>query len=235
MTNGSSVAVSALLGLMATSAAQADLTTIDADAYAPGTDVSNVFDGVTLTHLTFAAGTSQSSAAYAAGCTGQPVCSALGAASIPPTSDPWSDVVNLRPWLRRCGRVRSSDGHAIASGGLMNRTRKLFWAAACSVALAGTAFAHHGWTGYSEEIQKLSGVIGQASYSNPHGSIQLKTADKTWEVVLAPPSRMTTRGLTEDMLKVGTTATVEGYQSKTDEKELRAERITIAGKTVELR
>ena len=46
---------------------------------------------------------------------------------------------------------------------------------------------------------------------------------------------MTTRGLAEDMLKVGTSATVEGYRSKTDEKEMRAERITIAGKTVELR
>lgn len=117
----------------------------------------------------------------------------------------------------------------------MNRTRGLFWTAACSVALVGTALAHHGWTGYTEELQKLSGTIEQSSYSNPHGSIQLKTADKTWEVVLAPPSRMTTRGLTEGMLKVGTPATVEGYQSKTDEKEMRAERISIAGKTVELR
>jgi hypothetical protein len=117
----------------------------------------------------------------------------------------------------------------------MNRTRGLFWAAACSVALVGTALAHHGWSGYSDEIQKLSGTIEQASYTNPHGAIQLKTADKTWEVVLAPPSRMTSRGLTEDMLKVGTTATVEGYQSTSDEKEMRAERIAVAGKTVELR
>jgi hypothetical protein len=117
----------------------------------------------------------------------------------------------------------------------MNRTRGMFWTAACSVALVGTALAHHGWTGYHEEIQKLSGTIEQSSYSNPHGSIQLKTGEKTWEVVLAPPSRMTTRGLTEEMLKVGTTATVEGYQSKTDEKEMRAERISVAGKTVELR
>lgn len=117
----------------------------------------------------------------------------------------------------------------------MNRTRGLIWAAACSIALVGSALAHHGWTGYSDEIQKLSGTIEGASYSNPHGSIQLKTGDKTWEVVLAPPSRMMSRGLTEEMLKVGTSATVEGYQSTSDEKELRAERIFIAGKTVELR
>jgi hypothetical protein len=117
----------------------------------------------------------------------------------------------------------------------MHRTRGLFWTAACTVAFVGTAFAHHGWSGYSDEVQKLSGTIEQASYTNPHGSIQLKTADKTWEVVLAPPSRMTSRGLTEEMLKVGTSATVEGYQSTSDDKELRAERITVADKTVELR
>lgn len=117
----------------------------------------------------------------------------------------------------------------------MNRTRGLVWVAACSVALFGTALAHHGWAGYNEELKKLSGTIEQSSYSNPHGSIQLKTADKTWEVVLAPPSRMTSRGLTEAMLTTGTNATVEGYQSKSDEKEMRAERIIVAGKTVELR
>lgn len=117
----------------------------------------------------------------------------------------------------------------------MYRLRTLTIAAAGAIALAGTALAHHGWSGYEEEIQKLSGVIEQSSYANPHGSIELKTEEKTWEVVLAPPSRMTNRGLTEEMLKVGTSATVEGYKSTSDEKEMRAERITIAGKTVELR
>lgn len=117
----------------------------------------------------------------------------------------------------------------------MSRTRGLFWGAACSIALAGTALAHHGWTGYTDDIQKLSGVIEATSYGNPHGSIQLKTADKTWEVVLAPPSRMTTRGLTQEMLKVGTTVSVEGYRSTSDDKEMRAERITVADQTVELR
>jgi hypothetical protein len=37
------------------------------------------------------------------------------------------------------------------------------------------------------------------------------------------------------MLKTGTTATVVGYQEKTKPGELRAERITINGKTTELR
>jgi hypothetical protein len=58
---------------------------------------------------------------------------------------------------------------------------------------------------------------------------------KVWLVVLAPPSRMSNRGLSQEMLKVGTTATVVGYPHREKADEMRAERITIDGKTVELR
>ena len=83
MTNGSWIAVSALVGLMTTSAAQADFTTIDADPYAPGADVSNVFDGVTLSHVTFTSGAYQSTAAYSSSCgtAPSPFCNALGLAA----------------------------------------------------------------------------------------------------------------------------------------------------------
>jgi hypothetical protein len=107
--------------------------------------------------------------------------------------------------------------------------------AALVMVASSLAVAHHGWTGYESELRKVSGTIEQSSYSNPHGSVRLKTADKTWVVVLAPPSRMTTRGLTEDMLKVGSTVAVEGYQHKEDTGEMRAERITVNGKPIELR
>ena len=53
--------------------------------------------------------------------------------------------------------------------------------------------------------------------------------------VLAPPSRMAARGLPSADLKTGIEATVEGYPSRDDPAEMRAERITIAGKTTELR
>lgn len=101
--------------------------------------------------------------------------------------------------------------------------------------VCATAAAHHGWSGYNEDALALSGTIEESSYQNPHGLATLKTADKTWKVVLAPVSRMEARGLTRDMLKPGTQVSVEGYQHKTDAGELRAERITVAGKTVELR
>lgn len=53
--------------------------------------------------------------------------------------------------------------------------------------------------------------------------------------MLAPPSRMGNRGLTQDMLKVGKAVSVEGYVHKTDVTEVRAERIALDGRTIELR
>lgn len=98
------------------------------------------------------------------------------------------------------------------------------------------AIAHHGWSEYdSTKPVQLTGIIVDARYSHPHGFVMLKTADKTWLAVLAPPSRMESRGLTREMLKEGNTATVEGYPNKSNPDEMRSERITIAGKTVELR
>ena len=102
--------------------------------------------------------------------------------------------------------------------------------------VAGVAVAHHGWSGYdaSKELT-LSGTIKEAGYEHPHGSVRLETPGKTWIVVLAPPSRMENRGLKREMLTAGTTATVVGYPNRTEPDEMRAERITIAGKTTELR
>jgi hypothetical protein len=96
--------------------------------------------------------------------------------------------------------------------------------------------AHHGWSGYdSQKVLTLTGPLARVDYRNPHVLIDLKVGDKTWHVVLAPSTRMNSRGLAEVALKVGDTVTVVGYPHKTDEGELRAERMIVAGKTVELR
>jgi len=98
------------------------------------------------------------------------------------------------------------------------------------------AFAHHGWSEYdSSKLLKLSGRIVEYGYEHPHGHIRLETPGKTWLCVLAPPSRMENRGLAKDLLKPGSEATVEGYANRGKPEEMRAERITVGGKTVELR
>ncbi len=106
--------------------------------------------------------------------------------------------------------------------------------------LVGTSvLAHHGWSDYdSSRTLTLKGVIKESRYSNPHGMIRLQVdgdKGKTWNAVLAPPSRMTTRGLSAEMLQVGTEATVVGYPHRKIADEMRAERITVGDKTVELR
>jgi hypothetical protein len=101
---------------------------------------------------------------------------------------------------------------------------------------AGAAAAHHGWSGYdSGKELNLTGTIKESGYEHPHGYIRLETPGKTWTVVLAPPSRMENRGLPRERLKPGTKATVVGYPNRTEPDEMRAERITVAGKTTELR
>lgn len=103
-------------------------------------------------------------------------------------------------------------------------------------ALAAPALAHHGWSEYdSTQPLTLTGKIVESGYEHPHGHIKLQTPGKTWNAVLAPPTRMENRGLSKDALKVGNTATVVGYPNRNKPDEMRAERITIDGKTVELR
>jgi len=100
----------------------------------------------------------------------------------------------------------------------------------------GPVHAHHGWSGYdSSKALELKGTIVESGYEHPHGFVRLKAPDKTWVVVLAPPSRMERRQLPRKNLATGTEALVIGYPSRTDAQEIRAERITIGGRTTELR
>jgi hypothetical protein len=116
------------------------------------------------------------------------------------------------------------------TGGTMKRLLLL------SALLASAASAHHGWSEYDDQKPlQLSGTIETAGYQQPHGFVNLKTPGKTWHVVLAPPGRMDNRGLAKEMLAAGATATVTGYPHRSKPDEMRAERITIAGKTTELR
>ena len=114
--------------------------------------------------------------------------------------------------------------------------RITFAGTALAALLALPVLAHHGWSEYdADRPLTLNGTIESSGYEHPHGFTRLKTADKTWTVVLAPPSRMENRGLTPAMLAPGTRASVVGYQNRNKPEELRAERITVGDKTTELR
>ena len=116
----------------------------------------------------------------------------------------------------------------------MKRTLRLALSV-CSFA-ALPALAHHGWSEYdASKSLTLTGKIVESGYEHPHGHVRLQVPGKTWHVVLAPPSRMEARGLAPASLGKGRTVTVVGYANRSKPEELRAERITADGKTIELR
>jgi len=100
----------------------------------------------------------------------------------------------------------------------------------------GIAVAHHGWGSYDAgRLVSITSNVQQANWENPHVTVVVSHENKNWDAVLAPPFRMSARGLNPDMIKPGTSVRLEGYPSTREETEIRAERIIVGGKTYELR
>jgi hypothetical protein len=116
-------------------------------------------------------------------------------------------------------------------------TNRRFLALALAPALGALpALAHHGWSEYdSTKPLTVTGKVLASGYEHPHGHIRLEAPGKTWVVILAPPTRMENRGLAPGAIAAGRSVTVVGYANREKAGEMRAERITAGGKTVELR
>jgi len=118
----------------------------------------------------------------------------------------------------------------------MNRFLTAAAPVAAIVLAAGAAWAHHGWSSYdAERVMRPTGQVVESSWGSPHGAVVLTVDGQRWDVVLAPVSRMTARGLAREDIAAGRTVTVEAYPRRDGTREMRAERITAGGKTVELR
>jgi hypothetical protein len=114
--------------------------------------------------------------------------------------------------------------------------KHLIAAAAAILFIPGAALAHHGWSSYDAgKTLKITAPLTSIAWRNPHGEAKVSYKGKTWAVVLAPVARMEARGLTEAMIGGGKPVTIEGYPRKDGVPEMRIERITVDGKTVELR
>jgi len=105
------------------------------------------------------------------------------------------------------------------------------------VALAPTmAAAHHGWSSYdAAKTLTVKAPLKDVRWGNPHGSAKVTWDKATWDVVLAPVSRMEARGLTQDMIAKGQTVTLIGYPRTDGTREMRIERVIVGDTTVELR
>ena len=96
--------------------------------------------------------------------------------------------------------------------------------------------AHHGWSTYDvEKPVTVTGPLRDVSWSNPHGGATIAWQRKNWTVVLAPVARMEARGLTRAMLASGKPVTLFGQVRKDGTPEMKIERLTLDGKTYELR
>ncbi len=105
-----------------------------------------------------------------------------------------------------------------------------------SAGLAAGALAHHGWGSYdAKNPVTVTGKIVTSKYENPHVLVTVQVPDKVWTVTLAPTSRMVNRGALIEMVAVGKDITAVGYPSTVEKDEMRAERITIDGTTIEMR
>lgn len=102
--------------------------------------------------------------------------------------------------------------------------------------MPAVSLAHHGWGSYdASKPITVTGPIETLKYENPHATITVKAADKVWTVTLAPVSRMQSRGAPAELVAVGKTVSAVGYVSTVEKDEMRAERIIVDGKTVEMR
>jgi Family of unknown function (DUF6152) len=96
--------------------------------------------------------------------------------------------------------------------------------------------AHHGWGSYdASKPVTVAGPILTSKFENPHVILTVESPGKVWTVTLAPPSRMLNRGALTELVAVGSTISAYGYPSTAQSDEMRAERITVGGKTIEMR
>lgn len=112
-------------------------------------------------------------------------------------------------------------------------------ALACAAGIglfAAAAAAHHGWGSYdASKTLTLDGTVAAVRVGNPHAEPRPRDAEKVWRVTLSPPARMANRGKPITEIKPGDRVIAVGYPNKGNPDEIRAERITHNGVTIELR
>jgi hypothetical protein len=95
---------------------------------------------------------------------------------------------------------------------------------------------HHGWANYDQtKTLDYVGTVEEFTFENPHASARVKDKKKTWLVILAPTSRMESRGVPSDKIVKGSKLRVVGYPHKKVKDEMRAERIYVDNVKFELR
>ncbi|AZO11911.1 MULTISPECIES: DUF6152 family protein [unclassified Mesorhizobium] len=115
-----------------------------------------------------------------------------------------------------------------------NRIRGVALAASLML-VAGTAYAHHGWSWTQDDFFQLKGKIAAIYIGNPHATLDVDAEGEVWRVEMAPPARTIAAGFTEEVAKVGDEVTAIGHRSRDEsEKRMKAVRISVGGKNYDV-
>lgn len=118
----------------------------------------------------------------------------------------------------------------------MLKNRFLLPASFALLLAAVMVLANQDWGAYDTgQTLILRGPLKEVRYENPQARVSLDYQGKEWTVVLGPLSRLESRGMTSTDLKPGRPVTLVGHPRKDGAPELRAERIVLDGRTLELR
>lgn len=104
-----------------------------------------------------------------------------------------------------------------------------------TMAMTGTAFAHHGWAAYDAARQQtVTGKVVELKWEQPHAILWVDSGGKRLEIWLSPLQRMVDRGLTKDALTAGKSVAVEAQPHTQEPNEWKAQRISVDGKSYDL-
>lgn len=109
--------------------------------------------------------------------------------------------------------------------------RALIAAAAGALMMAGSAFAHHGWSWTTGGNIDLTGIVTEAELGNPHGILKVDVEGEIWTVEVGQPWRNARAGLTDEDYAPGKELRFIGEPSSTEgERLMKAERVFIGDK-----
>lgn len=99
----------------------------------------------------------------------------------------------------------------------------------------GSALAHHSFAVFFDtdsQLRKITGVVKEFRFTNPHGVVTLAVAEGHHEVIWRAetnsPSILRRRGWSPDSLHVGDKITIEGWPARDGSKYLRMRSATRA-------
>src|SRR5215471_5396699 len=103
----------------------------------------------------------------------------------------------------------------------MKALTRLCIAATLLCGAAGTAAAHHSFAAEYDDQKplKITGTLTKVDWLNPHiwYYVDVKNPDgtvTTWAISGGAPGQLQRRGITKDLLVVGSTVNVEGFKAK---------------------